>query len=182
MNITNMAVANLKPNPNNPRINDHAVDRVAAAINKFGFRVPILVKSTGEVIDGHLRLKAAQTIGLESVPVIIADDMSEAETSAFRISVNRMAELAEWNLDQLNEELKSLADIGFDVSSTGFDFEFAIFNPRLEPKADTREITDEDVTKIFDKQNSRFDNAGKELADLKVVCPHCMEEFEVSGT
>ena len=105
----------------NPRKNDHAVDRVAAAIREFGFRVPIVAKSDGTVVDGHLRLKAAKKLGLTEVPVILADDMSEAQIKAFRLSVNKVAELAEWDIDFLKLELQDLDELGFDLSLTGFD-------------------------------------------------------------
>ena len=52
------------PYARNPRKNDHAVDRMAASIAEFGFRIPVLARSSGEVIDGHLRLKAAQKLGI----------------------------------------------------------------------------------------------------------------------
>jgi ParB-like chromosome segregation protein Spo0J len=81
----------------NPRKNDHAVDKVAAAIREFGFRVPICAKIDGTVVDGHLRLKAAKKLGLTEVPVVLADDMSEAQIKAFRLSVNKVAELADWD-------------------------------------------------------------------------------------
>ena len=81
----------------NPRKNDHAVDKVAAAIREFGFRVPVLAKSDKTVVDGHLRLKAAKKLGLETVPVMLCDDMTDAQIKAFRISVNRVAEFAEWD-------------------------------------------------------------------------------------
>ena len=64
----------------NPRKNDHAVDRVASAIREFGFRVPILAKSDGSLIDGHLRLKAARKLGMDTVPVLLADDMTDVQT------------------------------------------------------------------------------------------------------
>jgi DNA modification methylase len=105
----------------NPRKNDHAVDRVAAAIREFGFRVPIVAKSDGTVVDGHLRLKAAKKLGLTEVPVILADDMSEAQIKAFRLSVNKVAELAEWDIDFLKLELQDLDSQGFDLTLTGFD-------------------------------------------------------------
>jgi ParB-like chromosome segregation protein Spo0J len=76
----------------NPRKNDHAVDRVAAAIKEFGFRVHIVAKSYGLIVDGHLRLKAAKKLGMETVPVLLADDMTYAKIKAFRLSVNKMAE------------------------------------------------------------------------------------------
>ena len=104
----------------NPRKNDHAVDRVAAAIKEFGFRVPIIAKSDGLVVDGHLRLKAARKLGLVEVPVVLADDLTDAQVKAFRISVNRMAELAEWDSELLALELGELGELGFDLDLTGF--------------------------------------------------------------
>ena len=82
----------------NPRKNDHAVDRVASAIREFGFRVPIVAKSDGTVVDGHLRLKAAAKLGLTEVPVILADDLTDAQIKAFRLSVNKVSEFAEWDI------------------------------------------------------------------------------------
>lgn len=105
----------------NPRKNDHAVEKVAAAIHEFGFRVPILAKSDGLVIDGHLRLKAARKLGMETVPVILADDMSDNQVKAFRLSVNKMAELADWDEAMLALELSALQLDGFDLDLTGFD-------------------------------------------------------------
>lgn len=104
----------------NPRKNDHAVDKIAGAIKEFGFRVPVVAKSDGLVVDGHLRLKAAKKLGLKDIPVILADDMTDAQIKAFRISVNRMAEFAEWDNDLLALELGELGDLGFDLELTGF--------------------------------------------------------------
>lgn len=105
----------------NPRKNDHAVDKVAAAIREFGFRVPICAKSDGTIVDGHLRLKAAKKLGLTEVPVVLADDMTEAQIKAFRLSVNKMAELAEWDTELLRLEFLDLEGDGFDLELTGFD-------------------------------------------------------------
>jgi ParB-like chromosome segregation protein Spo0J len=69
----------------NPRKNDHAVDRMAASISEFGFKVPVLAKSSGDVIDGHLRLKAAQKLAMSEIPVIVCDDWSDAQVKAFRL-------------------------------------------------------------------------------------------------
>lgn len=105
----------------NPRKNDHAVDKLAAAIKEFGFRIPILAKSDGLVIDGHLRLKAAIKLGMDEVPVLIADDLTETQIKAFRISVNKMADLAEWDNELLALEMEELKLEGFDLDLTGFD-------------------------------------------------------------
>jgi hypothetical protein len=115
------AVSDLIEYARNPRKNDHAVDKVAAAIREFGFRVPILAKSDKTIVDGHLRMKAAKKLGLETVPVMLCDDMTDAQIKAFRISVNRVAEFAEWDDELLRVELDELADLGFDLKLTGFD-------------------------------------------------------------
>ena len=105
----------------NPRKNDHAVDRVASMIKEFGFRVPIVATSDGGVVDGHLRLKAARKLKLKTVPVLLADDMSEAQIKAFRISVNRSSELAQWDDELLALEIDELKALDFDLELTGFD-------------------------------------------------------------
>ena len=75
----------------NPRKNDHAVEQMASVITEFGFRIPVVAKSTGELVDGHLRLKAARKLGLATVPVVLADDLSPAQIKAFRLLANRSA-------------------------------------------------------------------------------------------
>src|SRR5574344_1725928 len=126
----------------NPRKNDHAVDKVAAAIREFGFRVPILAKSDKTVVDGHLRLKAAKKLGIETVPVMLCDDMTDAQIKAFRISVNRVAEFADWDEELLRVEFDELADLGFDLELTGFsldeidELEIEEIAPEYEEDAD----------------------------------------------
>lgn len=112
-------VADLNPYGNNPRLNDGAVDAVAASIKEFGFKVPIVVDSDGVIVTGHTRLKAAKKLGLGSVPVIVADDLSPEQVKAFRLADNKTAELAEWDLGKLDIELNGIDDI--DMSDFGFD-------------------------------------------------------------
>ncbi len=111
----------LLPYARNPRKNDHAVEQMAGAIREFGFRIPLIVKSTGEICDGHLRYKAALRLGLEQVPVILADDLTVTQLKAFRILVNRSATWADWDEDLLRLELEELKLDDFDLALTGFD-------------------------------------------------------------
>jgi len=99
----------LRPYENNPREHHAAkVRQFAGAIKRFGFRYPVLARSDGTVVDGHFRLKAADLLELTHIPVVVVDDMSEDQVKAFRISVNRMAELADWDEDALLKELEDL--------------------------------------------------------------------------
>ena len=81
-------VSELIPYINNPRNNDEAVDAVASSIKNFGFKVPMLLIQTMKSINGHTRLKAAQKLGLETVPVIVADDLTPEQVKAFRLADN----------------------------------------------------------------------------------------------
>jgi DNA modification methylase len=73
----------------NPRKNDSAVDRMCASIREFGFKIPILARSDGEVVDGHLRLKAARKLGIAEVPVMLCDEWTPAQVKTFRLMANR---------------------------------------------------------------------------------------------
>ena len=114
-----MPIDTVKPYIYNPRVNDQAVDAVARSIEEFGFRSPIVVDESKTIINGHTRLKAAKQLGLEQVPVLLADDLTEEQVRAFRLADNKTAELAEWDDDMLEEELSLLDDI--DMSEFGFE-------------------------------------------------------------
>ncbi len=105
----------------NPRKNDAAVDRMCSSIREFGFKIPCLIRSDGEVIDGHLRLKAARKLGIKEIPVILCDEWTPAQVKAFRLMVNRSATWADWDEDLLKLELLDLKTSNFELALTGFD-------------------------------------------------------------
>ncbi len=113
----------LIPYARNPRQNDEAVDQMCGAIQTFGFKIPIVAKSDGMVVDGHLRLKAARRLGLEMVPVVLADDLTETQIKAFRILANQSANWAEWDEELLRLELVDLQEADFDLEQVGFSDE-----------------------------------------------------------
>lgn len=94
---------------------------MVACIKEFGFRIPIVAKSDGTVVDGHLRLKAAKKLGLQEVPIVIADDLSDAQIKAFRLVANQSANWADWDDELLKLELEDLKNLNFDLDLTGFD-------------------------------------------------------------
>src|ERR1700688_4700985 len=105
----------------NPRRNDAAVDRMCGSIREFGFKIPCLVRSDGEVIDGHLRLKAARKLGITEIPVILCDEWTRAQVKAFRLMVNRSVTWADRDDDLLGLELLDLKNLDFDLGLTGFE-------------------------------------------------------------
>ena len=114
----------LIPCTNNPRNNDDAVDYVANSLKEFGFKVPCVIDSEKNVVCGHTRLKAAKKLGIKEVPCIIADDLTEEQIKAFRLSDNKVGEFAEWDFNLLDEELSGIFDI--DMKQFGFDLQSII--------------------------------------------------------
>lgn len=112
-------IKSIRPYEKNPRRNDEAVDAVAASIREFGWQQPIVVDKDGVIIAGHTRYKAAKKLKCETVPVVVADDLTEDQVKAYRLADNKTGELAEWDTALLGEELAELAD--FDMSQFGFD-------------------------------------------------------------
>src|SRR6188508_2020457 len=120
MHVELRSIADIKPYEKNPRKNDGAVDAVAASLQEFGFRQPIVVDKDGVIVVGHTRWKAAQKLGLKQVPVHVAKDLTEAQAKAYRLADNKSAELAEWDKELLPFELAQLREMQFDLSLTGF--------------------------------------------------------------
>ena len=119
--IETWRIDRLIPYARNPRKNDKAVDQMCASIREFGFKIPCLVRSNGEVVDGHLRLKAAHKLGIAEVPVILCDEWTPAQVKAFRLLVNRSVAWADWDEELLALELQDLKALDFDLQLTGFD-------------------------------------------------------------
>ncbi len=121
MKVEQWQLAQLRPYEHNPRLNDDAVDVVAASIREFGFRQPIVVDEDGVIIVGHTRYKAAQKPGLEKVRVHVAKGLTPEQIRAYRIADNKTSEIAEWNYELLPLELSQLKDANFDLGLLGFD-------------------------------------------------------------
>lgn len=137
LNLIQMNIDDLILYENNPRNNDGAVDAVAASINSFGFKVPIIIDKNNVVVCGHTRVKASKKLGMTEVPCIVADDLNEEQIKAFRLADNKVSELAEWDMDKLAEELKQ---IDMDMLQFGFeDLENSLERDVLEDEFDEEE-------------------------------------------
>ena len=120
MKIVNVKLDEIRPYENNPRVNAGVVDSLAAIIREFGFRNPAVLNRDKVIIEGHTRLLACRKLGLETMPCIIAEDLTEEQERALRIADNKIAEMAEWDDDKLKIELDALQEAGFDLSLLAF--------------------------------------------------------------
>lgn len=112
----------LKPYERNAKIHGEAqIEKLMDSINEFGFLSPCLIeRDTFNIIAGHGRVEAAKRLGMEKVPCVFVEDITEAQRRAYILADNRLTELGEWDMDMVNFELGELDDMGFDVSLTGF--------------------------------------------------------------
>ena len=153
MKIINKKIDELKPYENNPRFNDDAVEYVANSIREFGFKVPMVIDKDGTIITGHTRYKAAIELGIDEVPCIIADDLTEEQIKAFRLADNKVSEKSNWNFELLDDELN---DLEFDMDEFGFE-----------------KVENLDLDSFFEDNNEV-----KEDKKEMIKCPYCGEEFE----
>jgi ParB-like chromosome segregation protein Spo0J len=120
LQVDYVPISEIVPYDKNPRKNDRAVDIVAKSISQFGFNVPILLDRNNIIIAGHTRLKAAVKLGLQEVPVIWIDYLTEEQVKAFRIMDNKSTEYAEWDWELLKGEFEELKNLDLNLDFTGF--------------------------------------------------------------
>lgn len=137
-NVETVLIASLALNPNNARVHSKKqISQIAAAIDRFGFLVPIVVDEHWVIAAGHGRFEAAKKLGLTHVPIVRAAFLTDADRRAFALAENRLAQLSSWNEDVLARELEQLFDEGFEIDLTGFstsdlDLGFSVKRDRAE--------------------------------------------------
>lgn len=170
MTIIDKPIDELIPYANNPRHNDDAVFAVANSISQFGFKVPVVVDKENVIVCGHTRYKAAQKLGLKTIPCIIADDLTPDQINAFRLADNKTAELADWDMSKLEEELEGLAN-DFDMEDFGFK--------ELETLDEPSEIADDD----FDDAPPEDPKAKRgdlyQLGEHRLLCGDATDQNDV---
>lgn len=168
MKIVHKSIDELIPYENNPRINDHAVEAVANSIKEFGFKNPVIVDKNNIIIAGHTRVKAAEELGIDKIPVIYADDLSDEQVKAFRLADNKTAELADWDFSLLDAELEELSKLDFDFEMSDFGFE----NSSQEKIFDTDEqfFNDKEIIIIEYENNNQLEKAFNELTEMGYPC------------
>ena len=127
MTVVEKKISEIRPYEKNPRINDGAVEKVAESLKEFGWKQPIVIDSDGVIIAGHTRYKAAQKLGMDKVPCLVADDLTEDQVRAYRLADNKVSDFAIWDNKLLLEELDAIPDDIF----TGFELG-GIFDDTLD--------------------------------------------------
>lgn len=150
MQVHEKEINDIKPYDRNPRKNDIAVAAVAESISQFGFKVPVIVDADGVIVAGHTRYKAAKQLDMKTIPCIVADDLTEAQIKAFRLADNKTAELAEWDLDLLNNELLDLDNLCVDMSVFGFNTVDTIDDKIIEDNIPDIDDESEPITQLGD--------------------------------
>ena len=162
MRVRDIPLSQVRPYEGNPRDNDRAVQAVAESIREFGWQQPIVVDADMTIIAGHTRYRAAQALGLETVPVVVADGLTPEQVAAYRLADNKTAELADWDAELLAVELDGLLD--FDMGRFGFEAVDA--------------MAPADVDGLFEDYDGGSGGDGGDAKARTVTCPHCGETFE----
>ena len=177
-------IGELKPYENNPRHNDMAVDAVAASIQQFGFKNPVIIDKDGVIVAGHTRYKAAKKLGITDIPCISADDLSDEQIKAFRLADNKTAELAEWDEDLLGKEMQGIINIdmsqfGFSVGEDELGEEMQDDKYTLKVKIPQYEITGEcpEISDMLD--SSKADELIQEVEAADI--PEEVREFPIQA-
>ena len=155
MEIKMVKVEDLKPYENNPRFNDDAVDYVAKSIKEFGFKVPMVIDKDNVIIAGHTRYKASLELGLEEVPAIIADDLTDEQIKAFRLADNKVGEKSEWDYELLSDELNDILNINMK------DFGFLDIDTDIE----------------WDNTITSTDKLDDSVEEVYYECPYCHKQI-----
>ena len=119
MNVIERDLNSIRPYENNPRLNDAAVEYVANSLKRFGWKQPIVIDKDGVIVAGHTRYKAAKSLGMQTAPCVIADDLTPDEVDAYRLADNKVGEIAEWDFSALEFQLADLEQ-KFDMTEFGF--------------------------------------------------------------
>lgn len=123
-NMVEVAVSKLRPYERNAKKHpSYQLEKLVQSIQEFGFISPCLIDKENNIIAGHGRVEAAKMLGMETVPCVYIEGLSEEQRRAFIIADNRLTELGGWDFEVLQEELKELDASGFDIGLTGFELE-----------------------------------------------------------
>ena len=157
--LQSVEIAKIKPYKNNAKIHGkNQLKKLQESISEFGFVTPCLIDQDFNLIAGHGRVEAAKAMGMKEVPCVFVEELTEQQRKAYILADNKLSELAEWDLEILNQELAELSEAGMDITLVGFEL--------------NNEITQE----LNDGVEISIESLGDE--NFKYECPECGFRFD----
>lgn len=132
MTVIDKPIDQIREYENNPRHNESAIEKVAESIAQFGFQVPIVIDKDGVIVTGHTRYNACKLLGFETIPCVVADELTDEQVKKFRLVDNKVSEFATWDYEALQLELADLDGLA--------EFEFPEFDFSTDPSIDDLDV------------------------------------------
>lgn len=169
LKIEYVNIDSIKPYKKNPRKNENAIPYVMESIKQFGFKNPVILDKDNVIIAGHTRIESAKRLGITEIPCIYADDLTKEQIKAFRLADNKVAEIAKWDIDLLNDELDEILNI--DMSDFGFDLD-------LEDEKE-KEIIEDEVPEVPEEPKAKLGDI-YQLGNHRLMCGDSTKEEDVA--
>ena len=168
LKIEYVDINSIKPYKKNPRKNEEAIPYVMESIKQFGFKNPVILDKDNVIVAGHTRIESAKRLGITEIPCIYADDLTDEQIRAFRLADNKVAEIAEWDIDLLDTELDDILNI--DMSDFGFDLD-------LEDEEE-KEIIEDEVPEVPDEPKAKLGDI-YQLGNHRLMCGSALVKEDV---
>ena len=169
LKIEYVDINNIKPYKKNPRKKKKAIPYVMESIKQFGFKNPVILDKNNVIVAGHTRIESAKRLGITEIPCIYADDLTDEQIKAFRLADNKVAEIAEWDIDLLDTELDDILNI--DMSDFGFDLD-------LEDEEE-KEIIEDEVPEVPEEPKAKLGDI-YQLGNHRLMCGDSTKEEDVA--
>ena len=169
LKIEYVDINSIKPYKKNPRKNEEAIPYVMESIKQFGFKNPVILDKDNVIVAGHTRIESAKRLGITEIPCIYADDLTDEQIKAFRLADNKVAEIAEWDIDLLDTELDDILNI--DMSDFGFDLD-------LEDEEE-KEIIEDEVPEVPEEPKAKLGDI-YQLGNHRLMCGDSTKEEDVA--
>ena len=169
LKIEYVDINSIKPYKKNPRKNEEAIPYVMESIKQFGFKNPVILDKDNVIVAGHTRIESAKRLGITEIPCIYADDLTDEQIRAFRLADNKVAEIAEWDIDLLDTELDDILNI--DMSDFGFDLDFE--------DEEEKEIIEDEVPEVPEEPKAKLGDI-YQLGNHRLMCGDSTKEEDVA--